>query len=176
MEITPGEAYQMVVYQIGALQAFVTAEGGGMHHVKPHGALYNMAAKRSDLAEGIAEAVYKVNPKLLLYGLSGSQLVKAGEKIGLKVAHEVFADRTYQKDGSLTPRSQAHSMIHDREEAINQVLQMVTTGSVKAITGEILPIQADTLCIHGDGSHALSFARAIREKFKEERILVCHPL
>lgn len=103
MDISPREAYDMVVYQIGALAAFVQSEGGRMQHVKPHGALYNMAAKSKELSEAIAEAVYKVDPELILFGLSGSELVRAGERIGLKTANEVFSDRTYQQDGSLTP-------------------------------------------------------------------------
>lgn len=172
MDISPREAYQMVVYQIGALQAFVTAQGGSMHHVKPHGALYNMAARRADLAQAIAEAAFKVNPSLTLYGLAGSQLTKAGQQVGLKVANEVFADRTYQFDGSLTPRSHPKALIHDASQAITQVMQMVKKGEVTAVTGEQLSIQAETLCLHGDNIHALAFARTIREKLEETGIQV----
>lgn len=172
MDISPREAYQMVVYQIGALQAFVTAQGGIMHHVKPHGALYNMAAKREDLAIGIAQAVFKVNPTLTLYGLAGSQLIKAGQKVGLKVANEVFADRTYQPDGSLTPRSHPQALIHDASQAVTQVMEMVKKGKVTAITGDQLSISAETLCLHGDSPHALTFARTIRGKLEEAGIQV----
>jgi len=170
MDISPREVYQIVVYQIGALQAFVTTLGGKMHHVKPHGALYNMAAKDDKLAEAIAEAVYKVNPELTLYGLAGSSLVRAGEKIGLTVANEVFADRTYQKDGSLTPRSHPRALIHDANQAIAQVISMIKERKVIALTGEEVPMQADTLCIHGDGAYALIFAELIRKKLEEEGI------
>ncbi|MGF9908738.1 LamB/YcsF family protein [Brevibacillus porteri] len=163
MEISPEEAYDLVVYQIGALQAFVRAEGGVMHHVKPHGALYNMAATRPALAESIALAIYKVNPELVLYGLAGSELTRAGEKIGLATAHEVFADRTYQQDGTLTPRSQPNAMITDQQQSLQQVIRMVSEGLVLTQQGVDIPIQADTICIHGDGAHALEFAQGIRE-------------
>lgn len=163
MEISPEEAYDLVVYQIGALQAFVRAEGGVMHHVKPHGALYNMAATRPALAESIALAIYKVNPELVLYGLAGSELTRAGEKIGLATAHEVFADRTYQQDGTLTPRSQPNAMITDQQQSLQQVIRMVSEGFVLTQQGVDIPIQADSICIHGDGAHALEFAQSIRE-------------
>ncbi|UED72539.1 LamB/YcsF family protein [Brevibacillus sp. DP1.3A] len=163
MEISPEEAYDLVVYQIGALQAFVRAEGGVMHHVKPHGALYNMAATRPALAESIALAIYKVNPELVLYGLAGSELTRAGEKIGLATAHEVFADRTYQQDGTLTPRSQLNAMITDQQQSQQQVIRMVSEGLVLTQKGVDIPIQADSICIHGDGAHALEFAQSIRE-------------
>lgn len=104
INLSPEEAYDIVVYQIGALYAFVKSEGGKIQHVKPHGALFNMAAKDAQLAEAIAEAVYKVDPEMILFGLAGSELVKAGKKIGLRTANEVFSDRTYQQDGSLTSR------------------------------------------------------------------------
>ncbi|MCE0449419.1 LamB/YcsF family protein [Brevibacillus sp. AF8] len=163
MEISPEEAYDLVVYQIGALQGFVRAEGGVMHHVKPHGALYNMAATRPALAESIALAIYKVNPELVLYGLAGSELTRAGEKIGLATAHEVFADRTYQQDGTLTPRNQPNAMITDQQQSLQQVIRMVRDGLVLTQQGVDIPIQADTICIHGDGAHALEFAQSIRE-------------
>ena len=172
MDISPREVYQIVVYQMGALQAFVTALGGEMNHVKPHGALYNMAAKDKKLAQAIAEAVYKVNPNWTLYGLAGSHLVHEGEKIGLSIAHEVCADRTYQRDGSLTPRSHPQALIHDANKAIAQVVSMIKEGKVGALTGEEVPMQADTLCIHGDGAHALVFAELIRRKLAEEEIQV----
>ena len=133
MDLTAQEVYDLIVYQVGALSAFVKAEGGKMQHVKPHGALYNTAAKDEKLSTAIAQAVYDVNPELILYGLAGSWLIKAGEKVGLKTASEVFADRTYQDDGSLTPRSQANAMITDDEKAIMQVLDMVKTGEVTTV-------------------------------------------
>lgn len=143
-----------------------------MQHVKPHGALYNMAAKSKLLSEAIAEAVYKVDPQLILFGLSGSELVSAGEKIGLKTAHEVFADRTYQLDGSLTPRKQPDALITSQEEAVRQVVRMVKESKVLSRQGQDIAVKADTVCIHGDGSHALEFARKIREDLLASGITV----
>ncbi|MGZ0049366.1 LamB/YcsF family protein [Brevibacillus gelatini] len=163
MDISAQDAYDLVVYQIGALQAFVQAEGGVMQHVKPHGALYNMAAVRPALAEAIAEAVYRVNPELVLFGLAGSELTRAGEKIGLRTAHEVFADRTYQADGTLTPRTQPDALIAEEAKSLAQVVRMVTEGKVQSLQGVDVPIRADTICIHGDGAHALAFAQSIRQ-------------
>lgn len=172
MAISPQEAYDMVVYQVGALAAFVKAAGGTLQHVKPHGALYNMAAKKSDLAEAIARAVYAVNPQLILFGLSGSELVKAGEAIGLPTASEVFADRTYQADGTLTPRNQPNALISSQEEAVAQVVRMIKEGKVAAQQGGDIPLKADTVCIHGDGTHALVFARKIRELLEASDVRV----
>ncbi|SMC52489.1 LamB/YcsF family protein [Sporomusa malonica] len=172
MVISPQEAYDLVIYQIGALAGFVKAQGGTMQHVKPHGALYNMAAKNKGLAEAIAEAMYKIDPTLILFGLSGGELVKAGEKIGIKTAHEVFADRTYQPDGSLTPRSQPDALIAGHEKAVAQVVRMVREGKVTSQQGTDIAIQADTVCIHGDGPEALAFARHIREVLERAGICV----
>lgn len=170
--ISPQEAFDLVVYQIGALSGFVAAEGGTLHHVKPHGALYNMAAKNNELAEAIAEAVYKVNPQLLLYGLSGSELIRAGKKIGLHTASEVFADRTYQENGMLTPRVEKNALIKNEEFAIKQVLSMVLEQKVVTTNGKMIPIKADTICIHGDGEHAVSFARKIYNTLREQGVLI----
>ncbi|MGG1659837.1 LamB/YcsF family protein [Brevibacillus sp. NRS-1366] len=172
MEISAEEAYDIVVYQIGALQAFVRSEGGAMQHVKPHGALYNMAATRAPLAEAIAKAVYRVNPNLILYGLAGSQLTLAGEKIGLRTAHEVFADRTYQQDGTLTLRNQPNAMVTDQEQAVSQVVRMVAEGRVLSQQGIDVPISAHTICIHGDGANALNFARLIHQALMTANISV----
>ncbi|MBP2630946.1 MAG: protein ybgL [Firmicutes bacterium] len=172
MVISAQEAYDMVVYQVGALYGFVKAEGAAMQHVKPHGSLYNMAARRPELAEAIAEAIYKVDPELTLFGLSHSELTKAGRKIGLKTAEEVFADRTYQKDGSLTPRKLANAMITDQDESIKQVLRMIKAGKVMTCQGEEVAIKADTVCIHGDSEHALAFANHINETLKKEKVIV----
>lgn len=172
MAVSPKEAFNMVVYQIGALSAFVQAEGGELHHVKPHGALYNMAAVNKALAEAIAEAVYKVKPQAVLYGLAGSELITAGERLGLATAQEVFADRTYQQDGTLTPRSLPDALITDPADAILQVIGMVKEGKVKTQQGTEIAIQADTVCIHGDGPHALTFARHIQEVLTSEGVLL----
>lgn len=167
MQITPQEAYDMVVYQVGALAGFAKAAGVSLHHVKPHGALYNMAAKDRTLADAIARAVRDIDASLVLYGLAGSELIRAGEAAGLKVASEVFADRSYQADGSLTPRSQPNALLESDEEAVQQVLTMVTEKRVKAVTGEWVALEADTICIHGDGAHALSFANKVKAALQQ---------
>ena len=170
MDISPEEAYEMVVYQIGALDAFVRAEGGTMRHVKPHGALYNMAARNKKLADAIAEAVCKVNPELILYGLSDSELIRSGKEVGLATASEVFADRTYQEDGSLTPRNAPDALISDPAVSVKQILTMVKAGMVRSQQGVDVPITAETICIHGDGKHAMDFAGRLREMLQSEGV------
>lgn len=170
LSLSPQEAYDLVVYQIGALSGFVQAEGGKMQHVKAHGALYNMAAQNAGLSEAIAEAVYKIDPELILFGLSGSELVKAGEKIGLRTAGEVFSDRTYQADGSLTPRSQPNALITDTATALEQVIRMVKEQKVLSTQNQEIQIKADTICIHGDGATALDFAAAISSSLADAGI------
>ncbi|WP_264739326.1 LamB/YcsF family protein [Cytobacillus firmus] len=172
INITPQEAYDLVVYQIGALYAFVKSEGGKLQHVKPHGALFNMASKSAPLSEAIAEAVYKVDPELILFGLSGSELVKAGRKIGLRSANEVFSDRTYQEDGSLTSRRESNALITDHSAAVNQVIRMVKEGKVHSVQGTDVSIEANTICIHGDGESALEFAQFIPKALNEAGIQV----
>jgi UPF0271 protein len=173
IEISPQEAYDLVVYQIGALFGFIRAEGAWMQHVKPHGALYNMAAKDKNLAEAVANAVYDVNPELILFGLAGSELIQAGKKIGLKTAEEVFADRTYQLDGTLTPRSQPDALIVDDAKAVSQVICMVQQKGVKATNGSWVDLKVDTVCIHGDGAQALLFAKKIQDALTVAGIEIC---
>jgi UPF0271 protein len=132
-----------------------------MRHVKPHGALYNMASRDAAISACIVQAVKDVDPSLILFGLSGSYLITEGKKVGLRVAHEVFADRTYLHDGHLTPRSHPDALILDTGKAISQVMQIIQHGTITSIDGMIRTIAADTICIHGDGVHAVSFAKAI---------------
>src|SRR5699024_56940 len=172
MNISPEEAYDLIVYQIGALQGFLSVYDAQMNHVKPHGALYNMAATNEALAEAIAQAVYDISPELVLFGLSGSALTKAGENLGLNVAHEVFADRTYQADGTLTPRSTKGAMITDTEKAIAQVLQFIREGTVHTMQNTTIPLQADTICIHGDSLEALSFVQHISKHLQANHIAI----
>jgi UPF0271 protein len=172
IDMTPQEVYDIVVYQIGALHAFVKSEGGKLQHVKPHGALYNIAAKKPAIAYSIAEAVYKVDPTAIILGLAGGELVKAGKKIGLKVASEAFSDRTYQADGSLTPRREANALIQDDDAACRQVIRIVTEGKVKSLQGKDVSIHADTISIHGDSEHALDLAKHLRKALKEKNISV----
>ncbi len=172
MEITPQEAHDMVLYQIGALHAVVKAEGGRLRHVKAHGALYNMAAKNAKLAEAIAEAVKRFDPELVFFGLSGSVMIDAGQRLGLRTASEAFADRTYQPDGSLTPRSQPNALIAEVGRAADQAIRMAKEGKVQTVQGRDMAIQADTICIHGDGPHAVEFAREIRRRLEAEGVAV----
>ena len=172
MNVSAEEAYDMVLYQISALAGFATACGGKLAHVKPHGALYNMAAKDGKLAQAIAQAVRDFDAGLVLFGLAGSELIRAGEQAGLKTANEVFADRTYQADGSLTPRTQPDAMIHDAETAIAQVRRMVGEGRVRSQQGSDVPVQPDTLCIHGDEPNAVDFARRIRAALDADGVRV----
>jgi len=172
MAVSPEEVYAYVVYQIGALSAFVKAEGGVMTHVKPHGALYNMAAKDTALSEAIAKAVYDVDPSLVLYGLAGSELICAGQAYGLRTASEVFADRTYQADGSLTPRSDPQAVIADEDEAVKQVLTMIRDRRVRSVQGSDVTIEADTVCLHGDNRQAVRFAKRLREALQKEGVAI----
>ena len=172
MKISPQETRDLVTYQIGALAAFVKSEGGTMRHVKPHGALYNMASRDLVLATSIAEAVYRFDPGLILIGQSGSRLVEAGQKIGLQTASEVFADRTYEEDGSLTPRTEAGSTMTDGDQSVQQVLNMIQSGTVRTRQGTEITVRPDTICIHGDGPHALDFVRRIRIALRDAKISV----
>lgn len=172
MALSPEEAKAYVMYQVGALDAFCKAEGIKMQHVKPHGALYNMAAKTPSLALAIAEGVKAINPDLILMGLAGSESIKAAASIGLRTASEVFADRAYEEDGSLRARSKKGAMIHDEEECIARVLRMVKEGKVTAYSGEDIDIQADSICVHGDGEKALIFVHKIRKALTEEGITI----
>ncbi|EHM5091296.1 5-oxoprolinase subunit PxpA [Escherichia fergusonii] len=172
MQLPPETVYAQTLYQIGALAAITYAEGGVMRHVKPHGMLYNQAAKDPQLADAIAKAVHACDPALILVGLAGSELIRAGKHYGLTTRQEVFADRGYQADGSLVPRSQPGALIEDEEQSLAQTLEMVQNGRVKSITGEWTPVEAQTVCLHGDGEHALAFARRLRAAFLERGIAV----
>jgi len=167
MQLSPDDVRADLIYQIGALDALVKAQGGRLHHVKPHGALYNQAARDPVLADAIAAAVLDVDPSLALYGLAGSELLRAAERAGLRAVAEVFTDRGYRADGSLVPRSQPGAFIHDVDEAVARTLRMVAQGVVVAVSGETVPLQAQTICLHGDGPHALAFARAIHAALTE---------
>ena len=175
LAVTPQEVHALAVYQIGAIQAFAHAAGARLHHVKAHGALYNMAARDAGLAAAIARAVHEVDPNLKLYALSGSRMVEAGRAAGLQVVCEVFADRSYQDDGSLTPRSQPRAMITDADQAIAQVLRMVREGQVRALSGADVAIEAGTVCLHGDQPNALEFAVSLRAALARDGIAVSRP-
>lgn len=163
IKMSTSEVFDIVLYQTAALKGICEALGSRLNHVKPHGALYNEAAKKPELAAAVAGAVHKIDSQLVFYGLSGSSLISQAERIGLRTASEVFADRTYQPDGSLTPRSQPNALIQSEGESVEQVLQMVSSETVTAVSGQSVPLRAETICIHGDGEHAVEFARRIRD-------------
>ena len=172
MNLSPREIYNLVVYQIGSLAAFCKVNETILAHVKPHGALYNMAATNPEIAKAIAGAVVDFDPNLVLFGLAGSELVKAGEEKGLVVAHEVFADRTYQSDGTLTSRMNENALIHDTQVAITRVIRMIKEGKVAAIDGTDVKIKADTICVHGDNPKALEFVTVLKQALINENILI----
>lgn len=173
MNVTPAEAKAYVLYQIGALDAFCRANGAKMQHVKPHGALYNMAAKDYALSKAICEGIKEYDDSLIVLALSGGELVRAARDMGLRTAMEVFADRAYEEDGTLVDRRKEGAMITDENEAIARVIRMVKEKKVTAITGRDIPIQADSVCVHGDGAKALAFVEKIRAAFVEEGIEIC---
>jgi 5-oxoprolinase (ATP-hydrolysing) subunit A len=162
MTVTPAEVHAMTLYQLGALHAFTRAAGTTLAHVKPHGALYNMAARDAVLAEAIARAVHDFDPQLRLFGLAGSALIEAGRVIGLPVAAEAFADRRYRADGSLQPRREAGAVIEDAAQATAQAIGIARDGVVRTVDGQDLSLRAATLCLHGDGAHAVQFATKLR--------------
>ena len=172
MTIPPREVKAMVMYQIGALQAFGTAHGLKLQHVKPHGALYNMAGKDEALAMAVCEAIQAVDDSLILLGLSGSKMLEAADKIGLRSAREVFADRAYEEDGSLVARTKPGAMITDEDEAVERVIRMIREGRVTAVTGRDIPIRADSVCVHGDSPKALAFVQKIRAALTAEQIQI----
>ena len=172
MNLTAAEIFDCVLYQVSAVRGICEASGGGLHHVKPHGALYNFAAKDENSAQAICEAIGKIDKNLIVYGLSGSFLISEAEKIGLQTQSEVFADRTYQADGSLTPRNEPDALIKQTDKAILQVLQMIENKCVTATSGEKISIKAETICIHGDGENAVEFAKMINENLTKRNIKI----
>ena len=156
--------YALILAQLIKIDLIAKEKVALLHHVKPHGALYNMAAKDARMAKIIAQAVQDFDGGLVLYGLSGSHLITEAKKLGLKTCSEVFADRTYQDDGSLTPRSQPNALIENEEKSIVQVLKMVKEKTVTTVSGKTIPIEAETICIHGDNKNAVSFARRLHEE------------
>jgi UPF0271 protein len=162
MQVSPGELEDLVLYQLAAIAGVARAEGVRLQHVKAHGALYNMAARDASLARAIARAVAAFDRRLILLGLPNSALLQEGEAAGLRVAAEVFADRTYEADGSLTSRRVPGSVIHDPAQVVTRAVDMVTSGRVIATDGTLVPLRADTICLHGDTPGAAELARQMR--------------
>lgn len=170
MNVTDKELKAMVQYQIGALKAFCDAAGVKMQHVKPHGAMYNMAGRNLHMAEAICEGIYEADASLILLGQPGSQMDIAAKKTGLVFAREVFADRAYEEDGALVPRGMEGAVITDETLAIERVISIVKEHKVKAITGKEIGLEADSVCVHGDNVKALEFVKKIRETLQKEGI------
>ena len=170
MALTPEEAKNDVVYQIGALQAFTKSKR--LQHVKPHGAMYNRAVNDTGLATAICEAVIEVDPDMVLVALAGSAWVAVAEDLGLTVAREIFADRALNADGTLVSRSKPGSVIHDVNEVIERSLRMVTESKATAITGEEIDVEADSLCLHGDTPGAVEMAKALKQALESEGVEV----
>lgn len=170
MDISFEEAKAYTKYQIGALYSFCKSNNVKIQHVKPHGALYNMAGKDYNLAKAICEAIYEFDNEIILLGLSNSKLIEASKDLNLKCANEVFADRAYEEDGSLVNRNRDGAVITDEELAISRVVEMVTKRKVKTITGKYIDIKADSICVHGDNIKALDFVKKINERLSNENI------
>ncbi|WP_239565938.1 LamB/YcsF family protein [Paenibacillus sacheonensis] len=162
MALAPQDVYDYTLYQIGALEGFVRAAGGRLHHVKPHGALYHMAGRSPELADAFVRAVRAFDPELMLYAQWGSALLAEADRQGLRRAAEIFADRTYRTDGSLTPRSEPNAVHLRAEDALAQTITIITEGHIE-IGGARIPMQGDTVCLHGDGPHAAAFAARLHE-------------
>lgn len=172
MSLSPAEVQNLITYQIGALAAFCRSAGVRLRHVKPHGALYNMAAKDPALARAICQGVYDFDSSLILLGLSGSEMLRQAREIGLPCAAEVFADRAYEEDGTLVPRGKPGAMITDEEEAVRRVIGMILNHRVQAITGKEIEICPDSVCVHGDSEKALLFVKKIRSALESAGITI----
>ena len=170
MSLSPAEAEDAVLYQVAAVAGVAAAEGVRLQHVKPHGALYNMAARDRRLADAIARAVAAYDRSLLLFGLPGSELLAAGRAAGLRVAAEGFADRAYEADGSLTPRAKPGAVIHDAEVVVARAIRMAAERSVAAIDGTPVRLEVDTLCVHGDTPDAGGLAASLRARLESAGI------
>ena len=170
MNISQQDMYDLVVYQAGAVEAFARAAGARLHHVKCHGALYNMAANDEALSEAMARAVKDLGNGIMLYALSNSKMMQVAKQQGVRAAGEVFADRGYSDDGTLAPRDRPGGMIEDAQQAVERALAMVEKGYVVSLSGKPVPVSADTLCLHGDQPGAVAFAKAITRAFKKKGI------
>ncbi|BBE08241.1 LamB/YcsF family protein [Mycoavidus cysteinexigens] len=166
------EIHAALLYQLGALSAIVRAQGACVTHVKPHGALYNQAAREPAVAQAISAAIRDFDPKLAIFGLANSALITAAQQAGLKAVEEVFADRAYRADGSLVPRGTPGAVLEDEDEVLARTLKMVREQRVQAIDGHWVTLKVQTICLHGDNPHALAFARRIRAQFDAEGIQV----
>jgi 5-oxoprolinase (ATP-hydrolysing) subunit A len=175
MHVSAREVENLVTYQIGALWAIAAARGGTVRHVKAHGALYNMAARDSTLADAIARGVAAVDRSLILFGLAGSELIDAGRRAGLRTASEVFGDRAYLPDGRLQPRGEPGAVIHDADVVASRVIEMVKSGQTTAVDGSTIAVRAETVCVHGDTPDAAELARRVRAAIAAAGVVVAAP-
>jgi UPF0271 protein len=175
LPVKSDEVFDAVVYQLGVFQAIAEAANVRPNHVKPHGALYNMAVRDHELANAIASAIAKADTKLILFAPQTSALARAGETKGLQIAHEVFADRNYLSDGSLVPRSRPDALLHDPEEAASRVVRMLREGKVRSVDGVDVDVRAETICLHGDKPGAVDFARTLKSRLEKEGVGVRAP-
>lgn len=172
MVLSSEELKNAIKYQLGALTAFVKAEGGKVSHLKPHGAMYNMAAKDRKMANSIVEAIYEVDPEIKLLALSGSQMIEAAKQIGLESISEAFADRHYHEDGSLVPRTEASAKISTVEQAVKQVLSIAKYGQIESVSGKIIATDAKSICVHGDTENAVEIVRTIKKALIENGVQI----
>lgn len=172
MVLSPEEVKNLMIYQMGALYGFCKTHQVKLAHVKPHGALYNMASKDPKLADGICEGILEFDPEIKLLGLAGSELLKSAQRKGLNFASEFFADRACEEDGTLRNRQLDGAMITDEEESITRVIKAIKEGTVISCTGKEIPVQVDSVCVHGDGEKALLFVERLNEAFKEANIIL----
>jgi UPF0271 protein len=175
LPITPDEVFDAVTYQLGIFQAIADAAGVRPNHIKPHGALYNMAARDKELADAVARATKAVDSSLILFAPGHSALARAGESHGLQIAREVFADRNYLSDGSLVSRTRPDALLHDPEEAAARVLRMLSEGKVRSVEDVDVDLRSETICVHGDTPGAVKFARALRAAMEKEGVEICAP-
>jgi UPF0271 protein len=175
MPVSTAEVYALVAYQVGAFRTFCTAVGVEMNHVKPHGALYNMAVRDRELSEAIAHGVMAVDVGAILFAPTGTELFTAARKLGLQTAAEVFADRNYNADGSLVSRTRPDALLHDPGEAAERVVRMLREGKVRAIDGTDVAITPETICVHGDKPDAVAFAQALRGRLEREGVVIAAP-
>jgi UPF0271 protein len=175
LPVTSDKVFDAVTYQLGVFQAIAEAAGVRPNHVKPHGALYNMAARNAGLAEAVARAIAAADPTLILFAPEKSALASAGKANGLRIAREVFADRNYLSDGALVPRSRSDALLHDPEEAAGRVLRMLREGKVRSVDGVDVDVCAETICIHGDTPGAVEFARELRSQLEYEGVKISAP-
>jgi 5-oxoprolinase (ATP-hydrolysing) subunit A len=175
LKVTAGEVFDAVAFQLGVFQAIAEAAGLRPNHVKPHGALYNMAVRDRKLADAIAGAIKSVDSKLILFAPDNTDLARAGETHGLQIAREVFADRNYLADGSLVPRSRADALLDNPEDAAKRVLRMLREGKVRSVDGVDVDVRAETICVHGDTPGAVEFARALRSELESQGVRISAP-